>query len=293
MKEIFIKSFILGNGFELANNHPTQYGDFIENQSFQNLLKKGSLLARFMKAVPPSASWSDVENELGNYSMRIEDSYQGKDFQRETIRFEQEYNELVMALYEYMNSIWYGISNPKMEELVNTWKNGLCGEQKECALFVTFNYLSWDGVMLQEKMTNNHFVTGFPLYIHGHTSFSVNTPPRIVFGVDEKTVHCQKHQFIVKSYNKNNQAETYFKHIFNARHITIFGCSMGNTDRRYFEPLFTESTGKTVDIYYWGNQGRKEIMARISAMSNLDEFMKNNQVNFIDATPYSDSVRMR
>ena len=119
------------------------------------------------------------------------------------------------------------------------------------------------------------------------TQYNANTTPNIVLGVDEKTVHCKEHHFIVKAYNKYNKADVYFKHIYNANHITIFGCSMGDTDRRYFEPLFSQAKGKTFDIYCYGSKDEMEIKANIAAICQFDGFISNNQVRFIDSTPFS------
>lgn len=281
------KAFLLGNGFDVANNHSTCYSDFIAHQYFKKLLMKDNQLAQFIQTQYDYANWVDIEVELGRYSAIIEDTYKGQSFIRESGRFESEYNDLNEALYWFIDDIKTGTTNPKMEELIHSWKNGLFGKRQERAFFVTFNYLRWDSVILQDKLLSERFVGNYPLYIHGMTQYNANATPNIVLGVDEKTVHCKEHHFIVKAYNKYNKADVYFKHIYNANHITIFGCSMGDTDRRYFEPLLSQAKGKTFDIYCYGNKDEMEIKANIAAICQFDGFISNNQVRFIDSTPFS------
>ena len=62
---------------------------------------------------------------------------------------------------------------------------------------------------------------------------------------------------------------------------------MGDTDRRYFEPLLSQAKGKTFDIYCYGNKDEMEIKANIAAICQFDGFISNNQVRFIDSTPFS------
>ena len=68
--------------------------------------------------------------ELGRYSAFIEDTYKGKSFIRESDRFESEYNDLNEALYWFIDDIKTGTTNPRMEELIHSWKNGLFGKGK-------------------------------------------------------------------------------------------------------------------------------------------------------------------
>lgn len=284
---MFYKSFILGNGFDVANNFSTRYSDFINHQYFKELLMKDNQLAQSIQAQYEFAKWADIEMEIGKYSAMIGNMYKGESFIKESNRFEREYYNLNEALYWFIDDMRGSTRNTKMEELIANWKNSLFGKRKERAFFVTFNYLRWDTTILQENLFKENFVNQYPLYIHGATQYDSNATPNIVLGVDEKTVHCKEHKFIVKAYNKFTKADVYFKHIQDAYYITIFGCSIGNTDRCYFEPLFSQAKGKIFDIYCYGDKDMMDIKSNISAICNFNEFMANNQVNFIDSTQYS------
>lgn len=282
------KAFIIGNGFDKANGMPTGYGDFIESLNFKKLLSHNHLAEFIFKKYYNDAKWVDIEIEIGKYSYNLGEAYKGNSFKEETERFRNEYNELTNALYWYIDNIRSWEKNSHMDDLVKTWKNSLCGKVPEQAFFVTFNYMLWDGITLQDKMPNDRFINNYPLSIHGKTQYDANATPQIVLGVDEKSIYCKEHKFIVKAYNPYCEANIYFKHIYNANYITIFGCSMGDTDQRYFSRLFSHAKEKTFDIYCYGADGEIDTKANISAICDFDKFIKENNVNFLDSKSFSD-----
>lgn len=281
------KAILLGNGFDVANGYPTRYQDFIEDSRFKYLLSNDNQLAKHIHRTYEEAKWVDIEIEIGKYSANLEKEFTGASFEKETNRFKVEYNDLSDALYWYINSLIGGKHNPKMAELMNNWKNSLCGNIPERAFFVSFNYLRWDLNEIYKNMFKENFVNEFPLFIHGITTYNLNDTPKIVLGVDENSEHSKKHNFIVKSYNKYSQSEIYFKHIFDASHIIIFGCSIGETDQRYFKKLFSRAVGKTFEIYYYGEKEEANIRANIAALCDFDDLMTNNTVIFKDSSDYS------
>lgn len=282
------KAFIIGNGFDKANRFPTSYGDFVESKDFKNLLSHDNHLAKYIRDKHNEAKWVDIEIEIGNYSFDLGENCKGKSFIKETEIFKNEYINLTNSLYWYIDNIRSGRTNPRMEELVRSWKNSLFGEVQERGFFVTFNYMRWDSIILQDKMINERFINNYPLPIHGMTRYDLNATPNIVLGVGENSVHCKEHTFIVKDYNPYCKADIYFKHIYDASHITIFGCSMGDTDQRYFRKLFSQAKDKTFDIYCYGYQETIKTKANISAICDFDKFISDNNVNFEDSKVFSD-----
>lgn len=283
------KAFILGNGFDKANGHPTGYGEFIESRNFKSLLSHDNQLAKHIWNKHSEDKWMDVEVEIGEYSYLLGEEYKENSFKfkKETDIFEKEFINLNGALYSYIDNIRNGKLNPRMEDLVKDWKNSLFGEVQEKAFFVTFNYLRWDTVILQEMMINSRFVSGYPLFIHGMTRYDESANPEIVLGVDEKSRHCKEHKFIVKANNPYCKADIYFKHIYDANEITIFGCSIGDTDQRYFSSLFSQAKGKTFKIYYYGSKEKTKIDTNIAAICDFDKFKIDNIVKFEDSSIFS------
>ena len=280
------KAFIIGNGFDKANGFPTGYGDFVESPNFKNLLSHDNQLAKFIKNTYDDAKWVDIEIEIGKYSCNLGEVYKGNSFAKETEKFRNDYIKLTDALYWYIDGIRSGKINSRMEDLVKSWKNSLFGKVQEQAFFVTFNYMRWDVTILQEKMRNDRFINYYPLSIHGVTQYDANATPKIVLGVDEKSIYCKEHKFIVKAYNPYCEADAYFRHIYDANQIIIFGCSIGNTDQRYFSHLFSQAKGKTFNIYCYGNEDIIETKANISTICDFDKFVGENDVKFEDSTEF-------
>lgn len=285
---VYKKAIILGNGFDIANGFKTRYSDFIKSQSFSDLLSAGKGLAICIKNKFDKANWVDIEIEIGLYSARLEKNFLKKIFDAKTVRFEAEYNDLTRALYLYINDIRSGKSNPKMEKLVKEqWLNPLFGKTQEKALIVSFNYLCWDDAFLLENLFKERFVGDYPQFPHGRTLLLENMEPNIVLGVDENSVRCERHPFIVKAYNKHCNAKTYFENIGKAEHYIIFGCSIGDTDQRYFKPIFSQARKKKFEIYDYNDASLTQIKSNIAKLCNYAAFDAHNDLKFIPSARYS------
>lgn len=291
---IYEKAFILGNGFDVALGLPTRYSEFVKSPRFEGLLLNGNNLALFIKDASNIKDWLDVEVEIGLYSKKIEDEYTSqRDFKAQTILFENEFYQLRDALFYYIDDI-RGRKSTAMDEECKAWiksliqfKDGSFDIKK--ALFITFNYSVWDNTILlfDTAKSNDYFVGGSPHSIHGCTQSTQHPIPNIVLGVDEESIYCKKHLFIVKRYNKNNKSEVFFKNIRKAKEITIFGCSMGITDRCYFKFLFKNAKDKIFNIYCYGEKDRMSIMNNISEFCDYGELIANNEINYFNSKEYN------
>lgn len=285
---VYKKAIILGNGFDIANGFKTRYSDFIKSQLFSDLLSTDNKLAIHIKNKFDEAKWVDIEIEIGLYSSQIEKKSLEKDFDVNTTRFKAEYNDLTRALYLYINGIRSGKSNPKMEKLAKErWFNPLFGKKQEKALIVSFNYLCWDNIFLLENLFKERFVGDCPQFPHGRTLLLENMEPNIVLGVDEKSIHSERHPFIVKAFNKNCNSSIFFKNIGNAEHYIIFGCSIGDTDQRYFKPIFSKAQNKRFEIYDYDDASLVNVKSNIAKLCNYSEFEAANEINFISSAQYS------
>jgi len=175
-----------------------------------------------------------------------------------------------------------------MEKLVkDQWLNPLFGKTQEKALIVSFNYLCWDNIFLLENLLKERFVGNYPLFPHGRTLLLENKEPNIVLGVDENSIRCERHPFIVKAYNKYCNAKVYFEEIGKAEHYIIFGCSIGDTDQRYFKPIFSEAKRKKFEIYDYDDASLTQIKSNIAKSCNFAIFDSCNDVEFIPSAQYS------
>ena len=59
---------------------------------------------------------------------------------------------------------------------------------------------------------------------------------------------------------------------------------MGDTDRCYFEPLFSQAIGKKFEIYYYKEKGKKEIIENLSSMCDINKLNNLNEIEMIDSS---------
>lgn len=282
-----IVAIILGNGFDIANNFKTRYGDFVKSQTFNELLSSNNSLAKHISGVYNLFNWVDVELELGNYSFELERKTLPEKLYEVNTVFEQEYRALKSALYRYINSMTSSITNPKMKKLMDEWKNLTIPEYKTKLFIVTFNYLQWDTTTFLNESIKENLIGKEPLHIHGITNYFTEDADNIVLGVENTGVRGKSHNFIVKAFDSNTQAPQYFRNILKATKYIIFGCSIGGTDIRYFKPIFQNSKGKEFIIYGYGYKGLTDVQSNIAEICDFDTFITENEVKFIDSSEFT------
>lgn len=283
-KSSSITGIILGNGFDLAYNFHTGYNHFVESDQFNSLLKEENALAQHIKNVKTLQKWVDVECEIGNYSYEMEQTLNRNEFIEQTKVFRSEFIALRNALSLYISDQTSSKSNRKMDELVLKWFEPAIIEKTHKMFITTFNYHQCDNIntiRYKDCIYNKN-----PLQLHGQVDFYSETPCDIVLGVDEKNRRASEHNFIVKSFDNNTNATPYFRTIPLCHKYIIFGCSIGETDLRYFKPLFSQK-GKFFEIYGFGESGLIEIKSRIAAICDFDVFITENEVRFEDSSEYS------
>ncbi len=282
-----ITAILLGNGFDIANNFKTSYCDFVKSSMFADLLSSNNKLAEHIHGVYNLYNWVDVEMEIGMYSFYLEDRTPKEKLNEINIEFEREYRALKSALYSYINFMTSVTTNPKMVKLVEEWKNLTIPEYKTKLFIVTFNYNRWDTTTMLTDTIQDNIINRGPLHIHGITDYMVEDADNIVLGVENNGTRGASHNFIVKAFDSNTQAPTYFRNILNATKYIIFGCSIGDTDVRYFKPIFQKSKGKQFTIYGFGNKGLTDVQNNIAKICDFDSFITENDVDFKDSSIYS------
>ena len=280
-----LTGIILGNGFDIAYNYKTSYSHFVDSEQFIELLKKGNSLAKYIKEVKNLQNWVDVEIEIGNFSYNMQQSLTQLEFINQTKIFKAEFFALRDALSLYISNQTSSLSNKKMDKLVEKWFDPAFLDRDRKIFITSFNYHQSDVVNIYNRFYDHMYERNL-LQIHGQADFYSETPCNIVLGVDENNRRSPEHNFIVKAYDKNTKATPYLRTILLCDNYIIFGCSMGETDLRYFKPLLSQK-GKKFDIYGFGDDGLIEIKSRISSICNLDSFITYNEVNFLNSEEYS------
>lgn len=283
---------ILGNGFDLANNYKTSYNEFVNSMHFKNIIDN-NCLAESIRNVCNIQKWVDVEKEIANYSNFLYSNYQGKIPIEINERFKLEFYEIKNALNNFIidTECCLHISNPKIEELVERWKSRLLFENKK-AFVISFNYLKREYLFFEKDINSqNLFINNHMCCIHGTVSSFEN---KIVLGVDETNIKCKEHTFLVKSFDKNTNVRGYFDYIDHYDRIIIFGTSLGDTDYRYYKPLFHDVQNKKYEIYCYGENEYLKIRKQINKFVgvNSDLFFVMNDVKFYDSASENFSLIM-
>lgn len=281
-----IDLIIVGNGFDLANNFKTSYKDFVKSEHFTEILLDNDLAKR-IHAKLEIQNWVDVEMEIAEYSNYLFEEYKGNIPNDLNEKFEKEFNEISKGLNNFIidaecNLI---ISNPYVEKLVDLWFCRLLQDNKK-AFIISFNYLKCEYRFFSKNISlQKLFINGNPISIHGTVS-SFENDTNIVLGVDEKNIRCKEHNFLLKSLNKNTDTKGYFSYIDKADRIILFGCSLGETDYRYYKPLFENAKNKKYEIYCYGYNEYLKIRNQINqyADSRKDLFHEENEVIFYDSS---------
>lgn len=276
---------IVGNGFDLANNFKTSYKDFVQNKLFTTLVPKNAL-AKHIQDIVQIQKWVDLEMELANYSNTLWEQYKHHIPKSINVLFEKEFNEIRDALFHYILEVQQAsISNPSLEHLIQDWLNELCEDKRAYILCFNYNMVDYR-FFSKDTAYQQHFVGGNPNQVHGIAS--PNKGNRIVLGVDKTNIQCKEHSFIIKEYNENTNDNGYFESIGSVSKIIIFGCSLGNTDYRYFKPLFTDVSGKTFNIYCHGENEYRTIKQNIQSYSNdYMSLIQKNKIHFFDSSKKS------
>lgn len=282
MSNIIDTLFLIGNGFDIANNYKTRYSDFISSPYFKSLLNTNEL-SKIIKGKQDIQKWVNLELELANYSNLLYVQYNGKIPFEITKHFKNEFLELREALFLYIVNVQLSsTTNPTMENLVERWLDELIVENK-LAYILDFNYDIVDYRFFSRNPSiQRFFFNGNPNQVHGIAS--PNHDNKIVLGVDKTNIKCKEHAFLIKEYNRHINDKGYFESIKTATKVIIFGCSLGRTDYRYFMPLFKNKENVVFEIYCYGNQEYTIIKQLIDEYSgNLSLFLKRNDVSFYNS----------
>lgn len=284
-----LTAIILGNGFEIAYGYKTRYNDFIDSDQFNDLKFQGNNLAKHIYEVKNIQNWVDVEVEIGKYSYRMSQILPINEFIKQTEVFKREFEDLRDALSKYISQQTYTrVSHQKMDNLVAEWIRPALLNRQLKFFVTTFNYSRNDQSIILNRY-KPYLHDSLINFIHGIAELYSEQPCDIVLGIDENCKHAPEHSFIVKAFNSHTNASQFFENIGLAQKYIIFGCSMGETDYRYFYEILSQKNKQYI-LYGFGVDGLIDIRRRIAIITgNYTKFIKENDVRFIDSKQYSNN----
>lgn len=267
---------IIGNGFDINLGLPTSYTDFVKSAHFDDMVKRGNELAKYLKSKFELQNWIDIENELKIYSLERSDA-----------SFKSNYELLIYALINYLNELDYSMMKPKsaayrlMESISKTCDN---------FNILDYNYTKSIEILLRNKFVDESTIKNSLIKVHGEAAKN-----DIIFGVEDNASIKPEHVFLRKAYPRYYKALNFNSIFANAKRIIFFGHSLGETDYTYFHELFRDScqdgssyrqriVNKAFDFIYYKEEGYHKLMQRIDAltMNKLTAFRQFNHVQFLD-----------
>lgn len=259
---------ILGNGFDLNLKLKTGYCDFIRSTYFLALKEEGSQLALHLTNQHELNNWIDIENELKEYSLH------------EFGNLEEEYEDLCIALMNYLDTIEYPKNNWPITQAFELFENFAKAE----TLVIDFNYTPTSRMLLQHFGRTDEEIDKMVIKIHGSTQNR-----DIIFGVEDSARIKSDHIFLKKSFNLNFQPMNFKDLLNDASTVTIFGHSLGVTDYMYFKNFFNNAaigiTKPKMMLFYHGKAGYKQLMIQLDDMTNnsLSSLKQLNKIKFVDS----------
>lgn len=279
----------IGNGFDRALGYATGYDNFYQNSSqLKKYASTGNKLCNHILKNFNGVLWSDLENGLYQYSLNLTKQF-GEGNKTIADKFQKEFQELRNALFHYLTQ---ESGNPvpaanSVSGLLQEWKR----VDLQC---LSFNYTSLILTYLNGNSQryclnqNDSINTDYMIYCHGSlydTQKGNNTSDDIILGIDDSQKVEQLHDFLYKSHQKVIYNNYDLVQNIKAKDIfIIYGCSMGDSDKFYFEQIFNANfENKQYLIYGFGGQSISSLQSIIhNFVGNLNEFKSKNKFDFID-----------
>ncbi|MBR3577351.1 MAG: hypothetical protein IKN98_01070 [Bacteroidales bacterium] len=302
----------LGNGYDVASGYKTKYSDFYQDETFKELCKTNHLAFYISLVNNSSNNWSDLEEQLYNYSCFIKHVknnggvHPGMNISAEAIMslkkaaiaqdsaelFHSEFKELQNCLGNYIvkattsNQNHWDESQRFLKFLTNDWL-----DEDGSTLLISFNYT--DIFYGTHGRANIQYVHGsVKTLVHDKQSgkkepYGTLDTNNIVLGIDEEMEVETPHSFLYKSYNETTDIHHLASILSSAKRYIIFGCSLGVSDKWYFDKIFnSQQTDKTYEIYHYGGEDQLSINSRIKEISkeNIADFKERNSVLYLDSS---------
>ncbi len=267
---------VIGNGFDINLGLPTSYTDFVKSTHFDDMVKRGNELAKYLKSKFELQNWIDIENELKTYSLERSDA-----------SFKFNYELLIFALINYLEKLDYSLM--KRTSVAYRLIESI---SESCNSFniLDFNYTKSTEILLRNNYVDDEIIKSSLIKVHGEAAQN-----DIIFGVEDKAEIKPEHVFLRKAYPRHYKALNFSSLFKQTNRFIFFGHSLGETDHTYFQALFRDSCqdgsvytqnkfNKTFEFIYYKEDGYHKLMQQIDVLTyhSLTEFKQFNDVKFVD-----------
>jgi len=268
---VFEKVIIIGNGFDLNLGLKTSYLDFINSNEFNQLILDGNRIGTELLTKQKFQKWIDVENELGQISLR----YDSDDI-------EDEFEELKNALCKFIANIDYN----KISNYSNAY-NFLMSHISNSFIILDFNYTESVKKILLEAGKTESEINQVWKKVHGSALKN-----DIIFGVEDSARTSPKDVYMKKSSNLHIEPLDLDRLMKPISELHIFGHSLGQTDHSYFKTFFESRTNNSysnaakICIHYFGRTGKNQIMHQLDTLTynRMIKLRQGNNFEMFDSS---------
>ena len=248
----------------------------IEKQVLKKIIKSGF----YLNGKQPT---EQIKNEVqACNSLENKHLFEYDPFGRVSFAFDDFFDDIVerdkfafslikKGLVAYLNSVSQEKLNPEIEQKINV-RLGNFGETHR--IIYTFNYTQFPSIGTNEIH-----------YVHGSC---LNND--IVLGTREEKEIEKEYWFLQKLFDINYKPAYVLADLFNADRVTIFGHSLGENDRQYFEAFFKrqcdpDRTRKDVPItiYTKDQESVMEIKHSLQELTDyhLSDLLQNSKLDIV------------
>lgn len=279
--------YILGNGFDIELGYPTRYSDFINSKEWKTLLSEelDSGLLIFLENEANNYNWFDLEYSLLKYASNVS-------FTKNVTIDQEAYIRLCQALIIYIRRIleqkYKDVKTSKETNIARIFLENL----NICDMSVCYSFNYTDFVYMY-FLFHDYLFDHAPnvINIHGYCGdfreeikFKYNS---IILGIAD--IYANKlapgYDFLLKSSNSNYNSTKLDSDLKEAENIVIFGHSLNDMDKVYFEDMFLtaceDMVHKKIFIITKDDDAVKSIKSNIRSMGvNLQKLYSSVTLDF-------------
>jgi len=261
---------VLGNGFDQSFGLKTGYKDFLSSNEFATIYHNSlgltnSGLINTLHQRNTLENWIDVELAIKQFAIHYSRS-SNSDVHATKIRIE--FNYLKEGLLSYLSEV-INTSDLSIQSSFKEFSKKISGKPLD---IMNFNYTDVFSVISDR----DNMKTIFSNIKSANNIHGTLEDRNIIFGIDgtQSDDVSDKITFLEKESNINYKPKDARKLLSNANEIFFYGVSLGETDRRYYQPFFQEllnsSKEKKMFFSFYGDESRQYLHNILTCFNNSE-----------------------
>lgn len=229
------RAIIIGNGFDLALNAKTSFGDFLKSSFFIGLTRTNTLKQHCLNNLKVNNNWSDIEGGLAVWAAK-RNELQGRKYASSMPTnvvpgAQRDYQELADAIDSFLKDAMKHYDpkpNPLLDELFGAWL------REEQVVVYNFNYTDLFNVYLNNLRSRAYSTLNvIQRHVHGQLSKS-----NCVFGTMSRDLPSE-FKFMAKT-TISDELPPFRYLISDSSELIFFGHSFGRSDWNYLRNIFED-----------------------------------------------------